>query len=144
MIYVTIFRKKLSSLPVSDYVIKFYILHQILFFLHFEATVSYLKLSAHKEQPNTHDLSMLIKKWILVAPCFTYHSVKECELFLFCLIFRLWFFRKKWSAMKDLSSDIQYDYVPKKNIPTNQLWRHNILYLTCISFSLHFEVIVIY
>ena len=77
MIYVTIFRKKLSSLPVSDYVIKFYILHQILFFLHFEATVSCLKLSAHKEQPNTHDLSMLIKKWILVAPCFTYHSVKE-------------------------------------------------------------------
>ena len=51
MIYVTIFRKK-SFPPVSDDVIKFYILHQILFFLHFEAVVSYLKLSAHKVQPN--------------------------------------------------------------------------------------------
>ena len=50
MIYVTIFRKKLSFLPVSDDLIKFYILHQILFFLHFETIVSYLKLSAHKEQ----------------------------------------------------------------------------------------------
>ena len=52
MIYVTIFRKKLSFLPVSDDVIEFYILHQILLFLHFEAIVSYLKLSAHKEQPD--------------------------------------------------------------------------------------------
>ena len=53
MIYVTIFRKKkLSFIPVIDEVIKFFILHQILFFLHFEAIVSYLKLSAHKEQPN--------------------------------------------------------------------------------------------
>ena len=52
MIYVTIFRKKLSFLPVSDDVIEFYILHQILLFLHFETIVSYLKLSAHKEQPN--------------------------------------------------------------------------------------------
>ena len=50
MIYVTIFRK--SFLPASDSVRKFYTLHQILFFLHFEAIVSYLKLSAHKEQPN--------------------------------------------------------------------------------------------
>ena len=39
-------------LPVSDDVITFYILHQILFFLHIEAIVSYLKLSAQKEQPN--------------------------------------------------------------------------------------------
>ena len=52
MIYVTIFRKKLSFLPVSDDVIEFFILHQILLFLHFEAIVSYLKLSAHKEQPD--------------------------------------------------------------------------------------------
>ena len=52
MIYVTIFRKKLSFLPVSDDVIEFYILHQILLFLHFETIVSYLKLSAHKEQPD--------------------------------------------------------------------------------------------
>ena len=68
MINVTIFRKKLSSLPVRDYVIKCYILHQILFFLHFEATVPYLKLSAHKEQPNIHDLSSLLKnefQWLL-------------------------------------------------------------------------------
>ena len=43
--------KKISFLPVSDDTIKFYILHQF-FFLHFEAIVSYLKLSAHKEQPN--------------------------------------------------------------------------------------------
>ena len=49
--YVTIFRKKISFLPVSDDTIKFYILPQI-FFLHFEAIVSYLKLSANKEQPN--------------------------------------------------------------------------------------------
>ena len=44
--------QKKYFLPVSDDEIKFYILHQILFFLHFEAIVSYLKLSAHKEQPN--------------------------------------------------------------------------------------------
>ena len=48
----TMFRKKLSFLRVSDDVIKFYNLHQILFFLHFGAIVSHLKLSAHKEQPN--------------------------------------------------------------------------------------------
>ena len=50
MIYVTRFRK--SFLPASDDVIKFYILHQISFFLHFEGIVSYLKWSSHKEQPN--------------------------------------------------------------------------------------------
>ena len=52
MLYVTIFRKKLSFIPVSDDVIKFYVSYQILFFLHFEAIVSYLELSALKEQPN--------------------------------------------------------------------------------------------
>ena len=52
MTYVTIFRKKLSFLPVSDDAIKLYIFHEILFFLHLEVIVSYLKLSAHKEQPN--------------------------------------------------------------------------------------------
>ena len=52
MIYVTIFRKNLSFRPVSDDVIECCILHQILVFLNFEAIVSYLKLSAHKEQPN--------------------------------------------------------------------------------------------
>ena len=52
MTYVTIFRKKLSFLPVSYDVTKFYILHQILFFLYFENIVSYLKSSAHNEQPN--------------------------------------------------------------------------------------------
>ena len=52
MIYVTIFRKKLSFLPVSDDVTTFYILHQNLFFLHFEAIVSYLKLSIYQEQLN--------------------------------------------------------------------------------------------
>ena len=54
MIYVTIFRKKLSFLPVSDDVIEFYILHQILFCLNFDfdAVVSHLKLSAYNKQPN--------------------------------------------------------------------------------------------
>ena len=52
MIYVTIFTKKLSFLPVCDGVIKFYILHQMLFFLHFEVIVPCLKLSTHKEQAN--------------------------------------------------------------------------------------------
>ena len=61
MIHVTIFRKK-SFPPVSDDVIKFYILHQILFFLHFEAIVSYLKLSAHKEQPNNLSFEYAYKK----------------------------------------------------------------------------------
>ena len=62
MTYVTIFRKKLFFLPVSDDVIKFYILHQILFFLNFEAIVSYLKLSAHKEQSNDLSFEYAYKK----------------------------------------------------------------------------------
>ena len=61
-----------------------------------------------------------------LVPCFTFFR----QIFLFCVIFRSWSFSKKWSAMKDLLNDKQYDYVCKIFFPNYQFWSHNIFYLT--------------
>ena len=39
--------------------------------------VSYLKLSAHKEQPNDLQFEYVYKKWIPVAPCFRFFLITE-------------------------------------------------------------------
>ena len=84
-------------------------------------------------------------QWFLASDFFVSQSSTKCQIFLFMVIFRSWPFNKKWSAIKDCSNVIHYDYVQIITIfcLTTSL-RHNILYVECISFSLHFQAIVFY
>ena len=118
-------------------------------FLTFWSPSVLLKIYQHiKSTLLIYNLSML-KKWISVVPCFgffTYHRAIENVKYFFSV----WFSDhgllvkndQRWKTFQMIYSITMF----RKKIffPTYQLWHHNILYLTCTPFSLHFEAIVFY
>ena len=45
-------------------------------------------------------------QWFLALDFFVLQSLKMCQVFLICVIFRSWSFSKKCSGLKDLSNDL--------------------------------------
>ena len=81
-----------------------------------------------------YNLSMLIKKWIPMVPCFRFFLITELKKMWnisFLRDFQIMDFSKKMiSDERPFEWYIIWLWSEKNFFPTYQLWRHNILYLT--------------